>query len=123
MYNVKPGDRAVIVGSVSGPTGPSVGRQVRVHVDAPGKGDYDSRYSDEWNARNDPHHYCPPSPYEKEHTEWGKIWPVTGLDGKPFATEMGALVHHVDVPDRFLCKLPDDEPSQRVEDAIELSQR
>lgn len=122
MYNVKPGDRAVIVGSVSGPTGPSVGRQVLVHANAPDKGDYDSRYSDEWNTLNDPHHYCPPTPYEKEHTEWGKVWPVTGLDGKPFATEMGALVHHVDVPDRFLRRLLPDEPHQFDERTAELSQ-
>lgn len=73
------------------------------------RGDYDGQYVDQFNNLHDPRHYCPPSPYEKEHTVWGKIWPVTGLDGRPFATDMGSLVQFVDIPDRFLRKLLPDE--------------
>jgi len=108
-YNVKPGDKAVIIGSVNGPNGLSVGRHVLVHANAPSKGDFDDKYSDKYNALNDPCHYCPPTPYEKEHTVWGKIWPVTDLKGGTFATEMGHLVHFVDVPDRFLRRLVEEE--------------
>lgn len=109
MNNVRPGDKAIIIGSVSGPNGLSIGRRVLVHADSPSKGDYDNQYVDHFNDLNDPRHYCPPSPYEKEHTVWGKIWPVTCLNGKPFATEMGGLVQYVDVPDQFLRKLLPDE--------------
>jgi len=109
-YNVKPGDKAVVIGSVNGDKGLSVGRKVLVHADSPNdRGDYDSQYVDQSNDLQDPRHYCPPSPYEKEHTVWGKIWPVTSLDGKPFATDMGSLVQFVDIPDRFLRKLLPDE--------------
>ena len=119
-YNVRPGDKAVITGSINGPKGLSVGRKVLVHADAPAKGDYDAKYSDANNERNDPKHYCPPSPYEKEHTTWGKIWPVTCLDGKPFATDMGGLVQFVDVPDQFLRKLLDTELPAKKETAKTL---
>lgn len=119
-YNVRPGDKAVITGSINGPKGLSVGRKVLVQADAPAKGDYDDKYSDAFNGMNDPKHYCPPSPYEKEHTKWGKIWPVTCLDGKPFATDMGGLVQFVDVPDQFLRKLLDTELPAKKETAKEL---
>ena len=108
-YNVKPGDKAIIIDSVNGLNGLSVGRKVLVHANAPDKGDYDNQYSDAANGLNDPHHYCPPSPYEKEHTLHGKIWPVTCLNGKPFATDMGSLVQYVDVPDKFLRKMLETE--------------
>jgi hypothetical protein len=119
-YNVRPGDRAVIIDSVNGKRGLSVGRKVMVHADAPAKGDFDAKYSDHYNGLNDPVHYCPPSPYEKEHTVHGKIWPVTCLDGKPFANEMGGLVQYVDVPDKFLRKLPDVEPVATTDHSEEL---
>ena len=111
-YNVKPGDKAIITDSVNGLKGLSVNRMVMVHANAPDKGDIDNQFSDANNALNDPHHYCPPSPYEKEHTVHGKIWPVTCLKGKPFATDMGILVEYVDVPDKFLRKLLDTELPQ-----------
>lgn len=120
-YNVRPGDRAIIVDSVNGKAGLSVGRKVLVHADAPAKGDYDNQYSDAFNSLNDPKHYCPPSPYEKEHTVLGKIWPVTCLDGKPFATDMGGLVQYVDVPDQFLRKILPDEPHQATTENRELA--
>jgi hypothetical protein len=109
MYNVKPGDKAIVIDSVNGVKGLSVGLKVRVHANAPDKGDFDNQFSDANNALNDPHHYCPPSPYEKEHTVLGKIWPVTRIDGKPVATDMGMLAEYVDIPDRFLRKLLDTE--------------
>ena len=94
-YNVRPGDKAVITGSINGPKGLSVGRKVLVHADAPAKGDYDA-------------------------TRWGKIWPVTCLYGKPLATDMGGLVQFVDVPDQFLRKLLDTELPAKKETATTL---
>lgn len=104
-YNVKPGDHAIITNSVHGKDGPSVGRRVLVHADAPlGNSEADNAYVDTNNARNDPHHYCPPSPYEKEHTQLGKIWPVTDLAGKPFTDVNGNTRQFGEVPDRWLEK-------------------
>lgn len=103
--NVKPGDIAIIIMSANGEKGASVGRKVRVHADAP-KGDFDSSYSDQWNGLNDPKHYCPPSPYEKEHTTLGKIWPVTCINGGTFMSEHGGTgLRFIDVPDRWLRKI------------------
>lgn len=103
--NVKPGDVAVIINSANGPMGNSVGRQVRVHADAP-KGDYDAKYADTYNTLNDPHHYCPPSPYEKQHTTLGQIWPVTCMAGGTFMSEHGgAGLAFIDVPDDWLRKV------------------
>lgn len=105
-YNVKPGDRAVIINSVNGKAGPSVGRVVMVHADAPlGNSATDNEYVDRHNALNDPLHYCPPSPYEKEHTVLGKIWPVTDVTGKPFMDNNGNIREFGEVPDRWLEKV------------------
>lgn len=104
MYNVKPGDHAKIINSANGEKGSSVGRIVRVHADRPHHGEMDAQYADAANALNDPFHYCPPSPYEKEHTSLGKIWPVESIDGKPFVTEHGGQGMFADVPDRWLVK-------------------
>lgn len=119
-YNVKPGDKAIIIDSVNGLKGLSVGRKVLVHANAPDKGDFDNDYADQYNKLNDPKHYCPPSPYEKEHTVHGKIWPVTCINGKPFATDMGGLVEYVDVPDKFLRKLLETELPSSVTTSKEL---
>ena len=106
-YNVRPGIDAVITNSLSGEKGPSVGHRVRVHADAPVNNPAaDAEYSDQFNALNDPHHYCPPSPYEKEHTVLDKIWPVTRLNGKPFADQHGNLREYIDVPDQWLRPVP-----------------
>ena len=111
-YNVKPGDHAEIVDSIHGPNGASVGRRVLVHADAPlGNAESDRAYVDAANALNDPHHYCPPSPYEKEHTGYGKIWPVTDLTGKPFADVNGNLREYGEVPDRWLRKIEPPPPA------------
>lgn len=108
--NVRPGDIAIIINSANGPKGASVGRKVRVHADAP-KGDYDTTYSDQWNTLNDPHHYCPPSPYEKRHTILGQIWPVTCINGGTFMSEHGGTgLAFIDVPDDWLRKVV--EPPQ-----------
>ena len=115
MYNVKPGDRAEIINSINGLTGPSVGRIVMVFANAPDKGDFDATYSDNANALNDPHHYCPPSPYEKEHTVLGKIWPVQCIQGQPIVSEYGAAGDWIDVPDQFLRRLLPDAPDQAIE--------
>jgi hypothetical protein len=106
IYNVKPGDKAIITNSVNGEKGPSVGRQVTVLNFTESTSDFDANYCDKANATNDPNQYCPPSRYEKHHTKYGQIWPVKSLDGKPFATENGGLVSTVDVPDMWLRKLP-----------------
>lgn len=119
-YNVRPGDRAEIINSVNGLRGPSVGRRVRVYADSPAKSEYDAAYAERNNVRNDPHHYCPPSPYEKEHTVMGKIWPVQSLDGREFVSEFGATGSWADVPDQFLRKLLDDEPDTALEVTREL---
>lgn len=105
-YNVRPGDIAVIINSANGPNGASVGRRVRVHADAPvANPEFDAQYSDQFNALNDPKHYCPPSPYEKEHTTLGKIWPVSCINGGTFMSEHGATGRaYIDVPDRWLRK-------------------
>lgn len=105
-YNVKPGDTAEIINSSNGPKGLSVGRRVNVHSHAPDKGDFDNAYSDAANSLNDPLHYCPPSPYEKEHTVLGKIWPVTCINGGTFASEHGGTgLQYIDVADRWLRKI------------------
>ena len=119
-YNVKPGDTAIITNSLSGPNGPSVGRRVKVHADAPrGNADADQSYSDQMNALNDPQHYCPPSPYEKEHSQLGKIWPVTGENGLPFTDANGNVRGFVDVPDQWLQRV---EPPPPVAKTVETSQ-
>lgn len=108
--NVRPGDIAVITNSANGPSGASVGRKVLVHADAP-KGEFDSQYSDAYNELNDPRHYCPPSPYEKEHTTLGKIWPVTCINGGSFMSEHGCIgLQFIDVPDRWLRKIEPPKP-------------
>lgn len=116
MYNVKPGDKAIIVNSANGPSGLSVGRRVRVHANAPtDKGEFDAKWSDAANSLNDPFHYCPPTPYEKEHTKLGKIWPVTCINGGTFASEHGGVgLAYVDVPDKWLQKIeePPAEPKE-----------
>ncbi len=105
MGYIKPGDKCIIVNSANGPSGNSVGRKVLVHSDAP-KGEYDEQYSDKWNTLNDPHHYCPPSPYEKEHSTLGKIWPVTCLNGGTFMSEHGGFgLKYIDVPEKWLRKI------------------
>lgn len=110
-YNVKPGDTAVIINSANGPSGASVGRRVRVHAHAP-KGDFDAQYADRFNELNDPKHYCPPSPYEKEHTTLGKIWPVSCINGGTFMSEHGgAGLAFIDVPDRWLQKIEPPPPA------------
>ena len=120
-YNVKPGDRAIIIDSVNGLTGPSVGRKVMVYANAPERGAFDDKYVDASNSLNDPWHYCPPSPYEKEHTQLGKIWPVQSLDGRPFVNnESGSIATWADVPDKFLQKLPDEEQSGALVREAEL---
>lgn len=123
-YNVKPGDKAVIIGSINGPKGLSVGRNVRVLADSPVRSpDWDAKWSDANNARNDPQHYCPPSPYEKEHTKWGKIWPVVCLNGGTFADDNGGVHQYIDVPDQFLRKLVDPQQAPEVKKAdLELTQ-
>lgn len=111
-YNVKPGDTAEIIDSVNGPEGPSVGRRVLVHADAPrGNAEADDAYVDAANALGDPRHYCPSSPYEKEHTVYGKIWPVTDVTGKPFADMNGNLRDYGEVPDRWLRKIEPPPPA------------
>lgn len=121
MYNVKPGDKAVIINSVNGLKGLSVGRKVLVHADAPRENeDFDNQYVDKWNALNDPNHYCPVSPYERPHSELGKIWPVTCLEGKPFADNNGALRKFIDVPDQFLRKLVDTNTKQEKRKVVEV---
>jgi hypothetical protein len=118
-YNVKPGDHATIINSANGEKGPSVGRRVLVLADKPVENSkFDQEYSDKFNALNDPKHYCPPSPYEKEHTTLGKIWPVVALDGKPFISEHGGVGKYVDVPDRWLEKLP---PAVAIPKVLEAS--
>ena len=105
MNNVKPGDIAVIINSANGPKGTSVGRKVRVHANAPSElGSSDDQWVDQHNALNDPYHYCPPTPYEKEHTVLGKIWPVTCINGGTFHNDRGQVVQYTDVPDRWLRK-------------------
>lgn len=105
-YNVRPGDEAIITNSVHGEKGLSVGRRVRVHADAPlGNASGDDAYVDRANALNDPKHYCPPSPYEKEHTVLGKIWPVTDITGKPFTDINGNTREFGEVLDRWLQKI------------------
>ena len=108
-YNVHPGVKAEIIGSVLGPDAPSIGRIVRVHANHVSGGEYknafDEKYSEHMNGLNDPKHYCPPSPYEKEHTVWGKIWPVTCIKNGTFSDTNGTLHTCIDVPDQFLRKV------------------
>lgn len=107
LYNVKPGDHATIVNSANGEKGPSVGRRVLVLANRPTENsEFDNAFVDKNNALNDPFHYCPETPHEKHHTKLGKIWPVKALDGKPFISEHGGTGEYVDVPDRWLVKLP-----------------
>ena len=102
-YRVKPGDTAKIINTANGKEGPSFGRIVRVHADRPNsENPVDNAYVDKFNALNDPKHYCPPSPYEKEHTRLGKIWPCESTDGKPFMSEHGGIGMWIDVPDQWL---------------------
>lgn len=116
MYNVKPGDVAIIIDSAVGTEGSSVGRKVRVHADAP-KGDFDAKYSDKHNDLNDPFHYCPPSPYEKEHTKLGKIWPVSCINGGTFMSEHGGFnMPFIDVADRWLRKVEPAPPAVKVKE-------
>lgn len=123
-YNVGPGDKAEIIGSVLGPEGLSVKRIVRVHANHPSGGEYknefDEKYSNAANDLNDPRHYCPPSPYEKEHTVWGKIWPVTCINGGTFSDTNGTLHTCIDVPDQFLRKIIETDTDQSVERSQEL---
>lgn len=122
MYNVKPGDKAVIINSVNGLKGLSVGRKVLVHANVPVENsEFDNAYCDQFNALNDPNHYCPPSPYERPHSELGKIWPVTCLEGKPFADNNGSLRKYIDVPDQFLRKILDTTTKLEKRKTIEVS--
>ena len=119
LYNVKPGDRAVIINSANGEKGPSVGRKVLVLSDRPTENSkFDQEYSEKFNALNDPKHYCPPSPYEKHHSTLGKIWPVEALDGQPFVSEHGGIGKYIDVPDCWLAKLP---PAPTIVKELEAS--
>ncbi len=125
MYNVKPGDKAVIIDSVNGKNGPSVGRIVLVHANNPEHPEYssehDEKYSESANNLNDPKHYCPPSRYEKEHTVHGKIWPVTCVKGQPFVNNVnGALMNVIDVPDKFLKKIIEDKDDSSINEKKEL---
>lgn len=108
-YNVKPGDVAIIIDSAHGKNGRSVGRKVRVHSNNPEHSEYvsdsDRKWSEMHNDLNNPYHYCPPSPYEKEHTVLGKIWPVTCINGGSFTDFNGQNKMCVDVADRWLRKV------------------
>lgn len=121
QYNVKPGDHAKIINSANGEKGASVGRVVLVMFDRPHHGEMDAAYCDQMNALNDPKHYCPPSPYEKEHSKLGKIWPCKSIDGKPFVSESGGIGEYIDVPDRWLVKC-DPPPAILKEKKAELTE-
>jgi hypothetical protein len=120
QYNVKPGDRAKIINSANGEKGMCVGRIVMVLADRPFiQNDADKLWADQGNATGDPYHRCPPSPYDKEHTKLGKIWPVESFDGKPLYNEHGGAERYVDVPDRWLEKiLPEEAPPVVKEVAV-----
>ncbi len=122
-YNVKPGDKAEIIGSVLGPSAPSIGRIVRVHANHPGgeyRNEMDEKYCNAANDLNDPKHYCPPSPYEKEHTVWGKIWPVSCINGGTFSDINGNIHNCIDVPDQFLRKIIETDTDSSKETTKEL---
>ena len=120
-YNVKPGDYAKIINTTNGEKGNAFGRIVLIHADRPHHGEMDAQYADKFNALNDPKHYCPPSPYEKEHSKLGKIWPCQSTDGKPFVSEHGGSGEFIDVPDRWLEKAPK-PPEVPLEKKRELSE-
>lgn len=105
LYNVQPGDHAKIIDSDDGPRGASVGRIVLVHNDMPTQ--EEDKSMGEVLAANPtfPDMELPPSRYDKPHSRYGKIWPVTAIDGKPFMTRHGDMRSYADVPDRWLQKI------------------
>lgn len=123
--NVAPGNRAVIINTVNGQNGKTYGRIVRVLSHNPenpnsGRGEGDQGWADLHNGLNDPRHYCPETPYEKHHEVYGLIWPCECIDGGTFEDNQGRIQRIIDVPDRWLEKLPDEKTDKKQDTGLEL---